>query len=314
MGEVYRARDIRLGRLVALKVLPDTFAADPRRRARFLREAQVLASLNHSNISTLHGVEELDGRLVLVLELVEGETLGDRLARASAPLPVREVVPIARQIVDALDAAHELGIVHRDLKPSARLPDLRSSSRGAQDRSARSPVAGDLRHRRHPRRGRQRAPARTGRSGSRKPDHPHITSSGLLVLCTTGEWHAGLAADRSLAGRPWAPDPAAAGREPHRARPDSGRSPRFRGCLASPRQTRGRPRAGDTRGPWQQERDDAPGHTAERSSPADGRRSYPRRLRPTCLPGVAVRHVDRDAGRHVRSVAAAEAIPDSSNR
>jgi serine/threonine-protein kinase len=117
MGEVYRARDIRLGRLVALKVLPDTFAADPRRRARFLREAQVLASLNHSNISTLHGVEELDGRLVLVLELVEGETLGDRLARASAPLPVREVVPIARQIVDALDAAHELGIVHRDLKP-----------------------------------------------------------------------------------------------------------------------------------------------------------------------------------------------------
>jgi serine/threonine-protein kinase len=123
MGEVYRARDIRLGRLVALKVLPDTFAADPRRRARFLREAQVLASLNHSNISTLHGVEELDGRLVLVLELVEGETLGDRLARASAPLPVREVVPIARQIVDALDAAHELGIVHRDLKPDNAMYD-----------------------------------------------------------------------------------------------------------------------------------------------------------------------------------------------
>ena len=117
MGEVYRARDIRLGRFVALKLLPDTFAANPQRRARFLREAHVLASLNHSNISTLHGVEELNGRLVLVLELVEGETLGDRLTRSACPLPLREVLPIARQIVDALDAAHEGGIVHRDLKP-----------------------------------------------------------------------------------------------------------------------------------------------------------------------------------------------------
>ena len=117
MGEVYRARDPRLGRDVALKVLPDNLSTDQQRRARFLREAQVLATLNHPNISTLLGVEEMNGRLVLVLELVEGETLGDRLARSTGLLPLREVLPIARQIVEALDAAHDRGIVHRDLKP-----------------------------------------------------------------------------------------------------------------------------------------------------------------------------------------------------
>jgi eukaryotic-like serine/threonine-protein kinase len=117
MGEVYRAHDSRLGRHVALKVLPAHLALDAQRRARFLREAHVLASLNHPNISTLHGIEDLDGQHVLVMELVEGETLGDRLARLGSRLPFREILPIARQLVDALDAAHDRGIVHRDLKP-----------------------------------------------------------------------------------------------------------------------------------------------------------------------------------------------------
>lgn len=117
MGEVYRAHDPRLGRHVALKVLPDTLSGDEQRRGRFIREAQVLASLNHPNISTLLGVEDLNGHQVLVMELVEGETLGDRLARLGSPMSIRQVLPIARQIVDALDAAHERGIVHRDLKP-----------------------------------------------------------------------------------------------------------------------------------------------------------------------------------------------------
>ena len=117
MGEVYRARDARLGRQVALKMLPEIAAAHQGRRARLLREAQVLASLNHPNISTLHGVEEWSGRYVLVLELVEGDTVGARIGRAGGPLPRREILPIARQLIDALDAAHERGIVHRDLKP-----------------------------------------------------------------------------------------------------------------------------------------------------------------------------------------------------
>jgi eukaryotic-like serine/threonine-protein kinase len=117
MGEVYRAHDSRLGRHVALKVLPAHLALDPQRRARFLREAHVLASLNHPNISTLHGIEDFDGQQVLVMELVQGETLGDRLSHLGSRLPFREILPIARQLVDALDAAHDRGIVHRDLKP-----------------------------------------------------------------------------------------------------------------------------------------------------------------------------------------------------
>ena len=116
MGEVYRARDARLHRDVALKVLPDHFAADPERLARFEREAQALAALKHPHIATIHGVEEKDGSRALVLELVEGETLADLLARG--PLPVDEAVRLARQIADALDAAHEHGVIHRDLKPA----------------------------------------------------------------------------------------------------------------------------------------------------------------------------------------------------
>ena len=116
MGEVYRARDTRLQRDVAVKILPEAFAADSHRRARFEREARVLASLNHPNIATIHGIEDGDGIHALVMELVEGETIADRIARGA--LPVTEALTIARQIAEALDAAHERGIVHRDLKPA----------------------------------------------------------------------------------------------------------------------------------------------------------------------------------------------------
>jgi Tol biopolymer transport system component len=118
MGEVYRARDARLARDVAVKILPATFAADPDRLTRFEREARLLASLNHPNIGAIYGVEETGGLIALVLELVEGETLADRLRRGDSGLGIRESLVIARQICDALDAAHERGIVHRDLKPS----------------------------------------------------------------------------------------------------------------------------------------------------------------------------------------------------
>ena len=116
MGEVYRARDLRLDRDVAIKVLPKTFAADPERRVRFDREARVLASLNHPNIAQIYGAEETAGSVAIVMELVEGEDLAARLARG--PLPWTEARPLARQIAEALDAAHERGIVHRDLKPA----------------------------------------------------------------------------------------------------------------------------------------------------------------------------------------------------
>jgi len=116
MGEVYRATDTRLGREVAIKVLPDEFARDPERLARFRQEARVLAALNHSNIATIHGLEESDGIRCLVMELVAGGTLAERLA--GGPLEVEGALPIARQIAEALEAAHERGIIHRDLKPA----------------------------------------------------------------------------------------------------------------------------------------------------------------------------------------------------
>src|SRR6266487_2841055 len=116
MGQVYRARDTTLNRNVALKVLPDSFANDPERLARFQREAQVLASLNHPNIAHIHGLEESSGVRALVMELVEGEDLSQRIARGS--IPIDEALPIAKQIADALEAAHEQGIIHRDLKPA----------------------------------------------------------------------------------------------------------------------------------------------------------------------------------------------------
>jgi eukaryotic-like serine/threonine-protein kinase len=116
MGEVYRARDTRIDRHVALKVLPEAFARDGDRVLRFEREARLLGSLNHPCIAALYGTEQSDGRLVLVMELVEGETLSDRILRG--PMPVEEALPIARQIAEALEAAHETGVIHRDLKPA----------------------------------------------------------------------------------------------------------------------------------------------------------------------------------------------------
>jgi hypothetical protein len=116
MGEVWRARDRRLDRDVALKVLPEAFVADAERLARFEREAKVLASLNHPHIGHIYGLEEADGVKALVLELVEGPTLADRIARGA--IPIDEALPIARQIAEALEAAHEQGIIHRDLKPA----------------------------------------------------------------------------------------------------------------------------------------------------------------------------------------------------
>jgi len=122
MGEVWRAEDTKLGRVVALKVLPQEFAADPERMARFEREAKVLASLNHPNIATLYGLETVSGTdagaetVFLAMELVEGEDLSQRIARGR--IPVEEAVGIALQVAEALEAAHEQGIVHRDLKPA----------------------------------------------------------------------------------------------------------------------------------------------------------------------------------------------------
>jgi len=162
MGEVYRARDSKLGREVAIKLLPRAFASDPQRLARFERESRLLASLNHPNIAAIHSVEQIDGLQVLVLELVEGPTLADRLRRGA--LPVREALEVARELSGALEAAHERGIVHRDLKPanvkitpSGRIklldfglakervgsdPDARSDARTAADETTDGLVLG----------------------------------------------------------------------------------------------------------------------------------------------------------------------------
>ena len=140
MGEVYRARDTRLKREVAIKVLPDGFSQDPDRLARFQREAELLATLNHPNIAAVYGLEKAEGLTAIVLELVEGETLAKRIASrpvqaghyrtgsgeatsvvsgfSRTGMPIDEVLAIARQIVDALEAAHEKGVIHRDLKPA----------------------------------------------------------------------------------------------------------------------------------------------------------------------------------------------------
>jgi serine/threonine protein kinase len=116
MGEVYRAKDTRLGRDVAIKVLPAAFVHDPDRLARFRREAQILASLNHPNIAIIHGLEESGDSCCLVMELVPGQTLAERLAVGA--LPVEEALPICIQIAEALAAAHHKGITHRDIKPA----------------------------------------------------------------------------------------------------------------------------------------------------------------------------------------------------
>jgi serine/threonine protein kinase len=116
MGQVYRARDTRLDRDVAIKILPEAFATDTDRLRRFEREAKTLAALNHPHIAQVYGTETADGRPMLVMELVEGEDLAARLA--AGPMPFDEAMPIARQIAEALEAAHGQGIIHRDLKPA----------------------------------------------------------------------------------------------------------------------------------------------------------------------------------------------------
>src|SRR5262245_53279631 len=114
MGEVYRARDSKLKREVAIKILPEEFSRNENRLNRFQREAEVLASLNHTNIAAIHDLQEANGWRFLIMELVEGETLADRIARG--PIPVDEALAIAKQITEGLEAAHEKGIIHRDLK------------------------------------------------------------------------------------------------------------------------------------------------------------------------------------------------------
>src|SRR5215813_15654061 len=116
MGVVFRARDVKLQRDVALKLLPDHFADDADRLSRFQREAQVLGSLNHPNIAQIYGLEESNNTRCIVMELVEGDTLQQRLKRG--PIPIDEALRIAKQIAEALEAAHESGLVHRDLKPA----------------------------------------------------------------------------------------------------------------------------------------------------------------------------------------------------
>jgi eukaryotic-like serine/threonine-protein kinase len=115
VGEVYRATDMKLGRDVAIKVLSGTFTLDGKRLARFMREAQLLASLDHPNICAVHDLQESDGTHFMVMPLIEGDTLADRIARGA--IPVEEALPIFAQIAEALEAAHEQGIIHRDLKP-----------------------------------------------------------------------------------------------------------------------------------------------------------------------------------------------------
>src|SRR6266849_2506648 len=116
MGQVYRATDTKLKRQVAIKILPPALAADADRHGRFQREAEVLASLNDPHIAAIYGLEESEGISALVMELVEGEDLSQRIARGA--LPLDEALPIAKQIAEALEAAHEQGIIHRDLKPA----------------------------------------------------------------------------------------------------------------------------------------------------------------------------------------------------
>jgi serine/threonine-protein kinase len=136
MGEVYHAEDTKLGRGVAIKLLPEAVAADPDRLGRFEREAKVLASLNHPNIAGIHQVEHVDDVFFLVMELIEGEDLKERISRGK--LPLDEALAIASQIAEALEEAHDRGIVHRDLKPANVNPPTSRSRRTARSRCSTS--------------------------------------------------------------------------------------------------------------------------------------------------------------------------------
>ena len=157
MGEVYRARDAKLGRDVAIKVLPRVMTGDPNRLARFEREARMLAALNHPNICSIYGLEEADGIRFLILELVDGETLAEKLARLqllspqSSGLPIDEVLSLARQIAEALEVAHDKGIIHRDLKPAnvtitpdgvVKVLDFGLAKPASPDEPGSSPIGG----------------------------------------------------------------------------------------------------------------------------------------------------------------------------
>jgi serine/threonine protein kinase len=196
MGEVYRARDSRLNRDVALKVLPDAFAGDPERLGRFEREAQSLAALKHPHIATIYGLEERDGSRALVLELIEGPTLAEVIARG--PLAPEEAVRIAAQIADALDAAHEQGIVHRDLKPA----NIKITSEGAVKvldfglvKLTGAPAGGSP----------ESYTSVAGGSGFSRPDltmSPTMTSPAMLTGATVLMGTAGYMAPEQARGRP----------------------------------------------------------------------------------------------------------------
>jgi eukaryotic-like serine/threonine-protein kinase len=138
MGEVYRAHDSKLGRDVAIKILPSHFTTDPERRSRFAREARLLATVNHPHIGAIYGLEDIDGVAALILELVEGPTLADRLA--PGPLPIADALAIAKQVAEALEAAHEKGIIHRDLKPANIVLQAAATASGGPSSDARVKV------------------------------------------------------------------------------------------------------------------------------------------------------------------------------
>ncbi len=177
MGEVYRAKDSKLGRDVAIKVLREEFAIDKERLARFEREAKLLASLNHPNIASIHGFEEADGVGALVLELVEGPTLADRIA--NGPIPVDEAIAIAKQIAEALEAGHEAGVIHRDLKP-ANVKVREDGTVKVLDYGLAKALEGDApggTHGRRPGRHYQRGRWARISLGARRDDHFHPRAS-----------------------------------------------------------------------------------------------------------------------------------------
>ena len=195
MGEVYRARDSKLNRDIALKVLPQALAPDADRLARFRREAQILASLNHSNIAAIYGLEESDDVQALALELVEGPTLADRIA--SSTTPIDEALSIAKQIANGLESAHERGIVHRDLKPgniklrpdgTVKILDfgLAKALEPLEEQSGSSHVGNDHEPRRDSRRRDLRnRRVHESRTGAREERRTSAPTSGPSAACCT---------------------------------------------------------------------------------------------------------------------------------
>jgi len=197
MGEVYRARDLRLGRDVAIKVLSELFLQDSERRTRLEHEARLLAALNHPRIAAIYDLEQVEGAPALVLELIEGPSLADRLAEG--PLPIREALVLARQVVEALEAAHQKGIVHRDLKP-ANIKLARDGAKVLDFGLAKvaSPTAPGLTHARLARLDRTREGAIVGTAGYMSPEQ----ARGQPVDRRTDIWALGCVVYEMLTGRP----------------------------------------------------------------------------------------------------------------